>query len=140
MQPPWSSNWTSNINIEMNYWARGDLQPERLQPDRCSHLIGGSEPDRRARGPGDVRPATGWVTHHNIDIWRAANPVGMGVGASDVGQLGDERAVALRSSVSSITGSRTITASSCGRGAYPAMKGSAEFCLEWLIDGWSTGI
>lgn len=23
----------------------------------------------------------GWVSHHNIDIWRTSNPVGLGVGS-----------------------------------------------------------
>ena len=78
VQPPWSSNWTSNINVQMNYWPA-----ETCNLSDCAgplfDLIEGLG-KTGARAARETYGLDGWVTHHNIDLWRAANPVGMGVG------------------------------------------------------------
>ena len=79
VQPPWSSNWTANINVQMNYWPAETCnlsdctQPLLAFIEDLSHT--------GARAARETYGLPGWVTHHNIDLWRAANPVGMGVGA-----------------------------------------------------------
>ena len=36
LRPPWSSNYTININTQMNYWPAESDQPRRAAPSRCS--------------------------------------------------------------------------------------------------------
>ena len=82
MRPPWSSNYTININTEMNYWpAETTNLAECHQP--LLRFIGdlaktGAVTARHFYGAG------GWCVHHNSDIWALSNPVG------DLGQ-GDPR-------------------------------------------------
>jgi len=74
----------------------------------------------------------GWVTHHNIDLWRAANPVGEGVGAptwANWGMSGPWLCEHLYEHYL-FTRNREFLRNR----AYPLMKGSAEFCLAWLIE------
>ncbi len=77
--PPWSSNYTLNINTPMNYWAVEAVGlPEAHRP-----LIGWLE--RVARGPGrtaaqELYGLDGFVLHHNSDPWGHALPVGAGAG------------------------------------------------------------
>ena len=101
MQPPWSSNWTANINVQMNYWPA-----ETCNLSDCTEPLLTLVEDLSktgARAAQETYGLPGWVTHHNIDIWRAANPVGMGVGSADLGQLGHERSVALRASLRALS-------------------------------------
>jgi alpha-L-fucosidase 2 len=72
------------------------------------------------------------VTHHNIDIWRAANPVGMGVGQptwANWNMSGPWLCAHLYEHYRFTQDKEFLR----GR-AYPAMRGSAEFCLAWLIE------
>ncbi|MBA7531901.1 hypothetical protein ES705_24126 [subsurface metagenome] len=73
MNPSWDSKYTTNINLEMNYWPveSGNLS------DCAEPLITlvkeltdqGSEVAREHYG------AKGWVFHQNTDIWRVAAPM-----------------------------------------------------------------
>lgn len=71
--PPWNSNWTTNINTQMNYWpAEITGLPECHEPliDLIEQLaVAGRHTARSYYG------ARGWTAHHNVDIWRSANPV-----------------------------------------------------------------
>jgi alpha-L-fucosidase 2 len=75
-RPPWNSNWTTNINTQMNYWpAEITALPECHEP-----LIALVE-DLAVSGRHTARVyygARGWTAHHNVDIWRAASPVSGG--------------------------------------------------------------
>ena len=71
-RPPWSSNYTININTQMNYWAAlttnlSECQQPLTQLIRNLHVDG----QRVARSYG----ARGWTAHHNTDIWAPANAV-----------------------------------------------------------------
>jgi alpha-L-fucosidase 2 len=73
LTPTWGSKWTTNINLQMNYWQAdgGDLW-ETEQP--LWSLIR----DLRVTGAQTARlhyHAKGWVLHHNTDLWRATTPV-----------------------------------------------------------------
>jgi len=72
--PEWSSNYTMNINTQMNYW-----------PVMTTNLAECSEPfvelAKRLRKTGvqtayDYYGARGFVCHHNTDLWAMTNPVG----------------------------------------------------------------
>jgi alpha-L-fucosidase 2 len=130
VQPPWSSNWTSNINVQMNYWP-----VETCNLTDCAgplfDLIGGLT-KTGARASRETYGLGGWVTHHNIDIWRAANPVGMGVGDptwANWGMSGPWLCAHLYEHYHFTRDKEFLRAS-----AYPWMKGSAAFCLDWLIE------
>jgi alpha-L-fucosidase 2 len=72
MQPPWSSNYTLNINTGMNYWAAEPLGlPECHEPllDLVEALAAAGA-DTAARLYG----CRGWVAHHNTDAWAFSSP------------------------------------------------------------------
>ena len=119
--PAWSSKWTTNINLEMNYWQAdaGDLW-ETQEP--LWQLIR----DLRETGAETARVhygAKGWVLHHNTDLWRATTPVDGAWGLWPMGQawlanqMWDHYA---------FSGDREFLRSD----AYPAMKEAAQFVLE----------
>ena len=128
--PPWSSNWTSNINIQMNYW-----------PVESCNLSDCAEPLFRLvaelsrtgkRTAEETYNLPGWVAHHNIDIWRTSNPVGLGVGSPTWAnwQMSGPWLSAHLYEHYRFTADREFL-----RGqAYPLMKGAAEFCLAWLVE------
>jgi alpha-L-fucosidase 2 len=76
LQAPWSGNYTTNVNVEMNYWqAEVANLSELAEPlfDLIEVLsIRGRETARR------IYDAPGWVAHHNTDIWGYTQPVGRG--------------------------------------------------------------
>jgi alpha-L-fucosidase 2 len=72
VKPPWGSNYTININTQMNYWpAEAGNLAECAEPlfDFISDLAQrGAETARKMYG------ARGWVAHHNSDLWRGTAP------------------------------------------------------------------
>ncbi len=72
--PVWSSNYTININTEMNYWpAEICGLPEMADPlFRLVDLLVQNGAKTAAR----EYHARGSVSHHNADIWGLTNPVG----------------------------------------------------------------
>ncbi len=74
LRAPWSSNYTVNINTEMNYWpaeicGMGDMHMPLM--DLVDALrVTGRETARLHYA------ARGVVSHHNVDIWALSNPVG----------------------------------------------------------------
>jgi len=130
VQPPWSSNWTSNINIQMNYWPA-----ETCNLGDCTEPLVTLIADLSktgARAAQETYGLPGWVTHHNIDVWRAANPVGAGVGQPTWANwcMSGPWLCAHLYEHYRFTRDREFLHTR----AYPLMKGSAEFCLAWLID------
>jgi alpha-L-fucosidase 2 len=114
----------------MNYWAA-----ETCNLSDCTEpLLALIEDLSRtgARAARETYGLPGWVTHHNIDIWRAANPVGMGVGAPTWANwcMSGPWLCAHLYEHYRFTCNREFLRVR----AYPLMKGSAEFCLAWLIE------
>jgi len=129
--PPWSSNWTSNINVQMNYWPA-----EACNLSECAEPLFDLITDLSVTGKRAAQETygglPGWVTHHNIDIWRTANPVGEGVGAptwANWNMSGPWLCQHLFDHYLFTRDREFLRAR-----AYPIMKGSAEFCLAWLIE------
>ena len=74
IRPPWSSNYTQNINVQMNYW-----------PAEPCHLSELTEPLMRLIKDNGIKgreiaktnyDLDGWCSHHNGDIWAHCSPVG----------------------------------------------------------------
>jgi len=73
MRPPWGSKYTSNINLEMNYWL---ADPANLADcfEPFIALVEDLAQTGRALARGHYG-ARGWVLHHNTDLWRGTQPV-----------------------------------------------------------------
>jgi alpha-L-fucosidase 2 len=127
VRPPWSSNFTTNINAEMNYWMVESCNLSELHEpflDLIKQLsVTGKETTK------NFYNASGWTVHHNTDIWATSNPVSGSpmwanwpMGGAWVSQhlwehyqfTGDQRYLQ--------------------EFAYPLMKGAAQFCLDWLVE------
>ena len=132
-RPPWSSNYTTNINLQMNYWPLetcnlGDLgEPLFRFVEEIAQT--GAETARVQFGCG------GWTANHNVDLWRSTIPVGgsaryaywpMG-GAWLCRHLWDHYL---------FTRDRAWLANV----AYPLMEGAARFQLDWLVEGPEGGL
>ncbi|MFI8455427.1 glycosyl hydrolase family 95 catalytic domain-containing protein [Kitasatospora sp. NPDC085464] len=73
VKPPWNSDWTSNINLQMNYWPA-----ETTGLAECHGPLFDLVADLADAGRSTARvyyDAPGWCCHHNVDLWRATNPV-----------------------------------------------------------------
>ena len=73
LDPPWDSKWTVNINTEMNYWPA-----ETTNLSECHLPLFDMLEEVAATGRLVAREhygASGWVLHHNTDLWRGAAPI-----------------------------------------------------------------
>jgi hypothetical protein len=134
LRPPWSSNYTTNINVEMNYW------PAEVTGLGECHLPLIDLLDRMAANGTDVARelygARGWVTHHNTDMWGWSLPVGMGHGNPSwaIWIMGGAWLVQHAWDHYEFTGDKDFLRNR----AWPLLRGCAAFCLDWLVegDGW----
>lgn len=76
MRPPWSSNYTININTQMNYWLAERTGLGELHEPLLGLVERVAEQGRAVAR--DLYGARGWVAHHNTDPWGYALPVGAG--------------------------------------------------------------
>lgn len=135
MVPVWWSNYTNNINIEMNYWpsevcnlseCHGPLFDfmERLQKN-------GRDTARTLYG------CRGWVAHHQTDIWAFTHPVGREKTVCEGGacwSLWPMTAAWLCRHLWEHY-AFTLDESFLRQRAWPIMKEAAEFMLDWLVEG-----
>jgi len=129
LRPPWSSNYTSNINVQMNYWpAEVTNLAEMHQPlfDLIKNVsVTGANTAK------EFYHANGWVVHHNSDIWAMSNPVGdLGKGSPSWANwyMGGNWLCRHLWEHYLYTNDKAFL-----QKAYPIMKGAALFCLDWLI-------
>ena len=127
VRPPWSSNFTTNINTEMNYWMVESCNLSELHApliDLIGHLAITGEKTAK-----NFYNARGWTEHHNTDIWALSTPVSgspmwanwpMG-GAWLCQHLWEHY---------QFTGDLEFLKEK----AYPLMKGASLFCIDWLIE------
>lgn len=130
LRAPWSSNYTININLQMNYWpAEAGNLSEMVKP--LAGLIKNISVTGR-RTAKEFYNANGWVAHHNSDIWALSNPVG------DLGK-GDPKWANWSMGANWLsrhlwehylyTGDKNFLKQT----AYPLMKTAAIFTLDWLV-------
>lgn len=131
IRPPWSSNYTTNINVQMNYWPVESTNLSELhQP--LFDLLKSLAVTGKQTAKEFYNIKHGWVVNHNSDIWALSNPVG------DIGQ-GDPKWANWAMGANWLsrhlwehylyTGDKKFLQQT----AYPLMKGAAEFTLDWLI-------
>ncbi|WP_052354153.1 glycoside hydrolase family 95 protein [Flectobacillus major] len=129
VRPPWSSNYTSNINVQMNYW-----------PAETCNLSATTSPlfelikDLSVNGKKTAKlhyGLNGWVAHHNVDIWGLSAPVG-DFGTGDPiwanWQMGGAWLCSHIYEHYLFTGDKQFLANS-----YPILKGASEFVLGFLV-------
>ena len=73
MLPSWDSKYTTNINLEMNYWPSEVTNLTELNEPLFKLIREISETGRETAR--DMYGAEGWVLHHNTDQWRITGPV-----------------------------------------------------------------
>ena len=140
VQPPWGSNYTTNINTEMNYWpAEITNLPECFLP--LSDFIGRLAVNGAQTAKVNYGINRGWLAHHNSDVWAQTAPTG--------GYDSDPKG-APRWSCWPIAGVWLCQhlwehyafggdKKYLSKTAYPLMKGAAEFLLQWLQKDPETG-
>jgi alpha-L-fucosidase 2 len=131
VRPPWSSNWTININTEMNYWPAETANLAELHEPLISLVEGLSVTG--AKTAATNYGARGWTAHHNADLWRQSAPVGNYGDGDPVWALWPMAGPWLAQHLwehYAFGGDGTYLRTR----AYPVMAGAAEFCLDWLVD------
>lgn len=73
LTPPWGSKYTTNINVEMNYWPSDQLNLSGCQEPLFKMITELAEAGKETAK--EYYGAPGWVLHHNTDLWRATAPV-----------------------------------------------------------------
>lgn len=130
-RPPWSSNYTLNINAEMNYWPAETCNLAECHQPLLDFI-------RELSVTGTVTASTnygtrGWTAHHNSDIWAQSAPVG---------GYGDGDPTWAYWPMGGVWLAQHLWEHfAFGRDelylhdhAYPVMREAALFCLDWLID------
>jgi alpha-L-fucosidase 2 len=73
MLPSWDSKYTTNINLEMNYWPAEVTNLTELNEPLFRLTKEVSETGKDAAKI--MYGADGWVLHHNTDIWRVTGSI-----------------------------------------------------------------
>ncbi len=125
MNPAWDSKYTTNINLQMNYWPveTGNLA-------ECAEPLVRMVKELTDQGAGVAREhygCRGWVFHQNTDLWRVAAPMdGPTWGTFTTGgawlttQLWEHYLFSMDTSFL--------------KEIYPVMKGSVQFFLDFLVE------
>lgn len=128
--PPWRSNYTTNINLQMNYWPAEVCNLSEMTEPLIEHIkrlaINGKATAK------NYYNMNGWAVHHNSDMWAQTNPVGEGGGDPKWANwsLGSPWLSQHLYEHYRFTGDKKYLRET----AYPLMKGAAEFCLDWLVE------
>lgn len=130
LRAPWSSNYTININTEMNYWLAEVTNLSEMHFPLLNWVKGLSVTG--ANTAKEFYHASGWVAHHNSEIWCTSNPVG-NVGDGDPvwanWYMGGNWLCQHLWEHYAFTKDRRFLAEY----AYPIMKQAALFTLDWLV-------
>lgn len=125
LRPAWSSNYTTNINVEMNYWPAEICnlsechEPLFKMIKEVSEV--GAETAKARYG------CNGWTANHNIDLWRQAAPAGGSVEWAYWPMAGAWLSSHLWEHYEFTQDKKFLEE------VYPTMKGAAIFLLDWLI-------
>jgi alpha-L-fucosidase 2 len=131
LRPPWSSNYTTNINLEENYWLAENTNLSEMCEPLLSFI-------KNASTTGTITAQTfygckGWVTCHNSDIWAMSNPVG-NFGSGDPSWANWNMGGTWLSTYLWEHYIFTKDIDFLKDKGYPLMKGAAQFCLDWLVE------
>jgi alpha-L-fucosidase 2 len=128
IQPPWFSDYTTNINTEMNYWLA-----EVCNLSECHEPLFDLIEDLSKTGRRTAKihyGCEGWAAHHNVDLWRMSTPT--------VGDASWAFWPMAGVWLSSHLWEHFLYHKDYAflkEKAYPLMAGAAAFCLDWLVEG-----
>ena len=137
VRPPWSSNWTININSEMNYWPAEVTNLSECHEPMLRMI---AELERNGRETARTNyGARGWVAHHNADLWRQTAPVG-NWGQGDPKWANWPMGAVWHSMDLWEHYAFTRDAAWLRDFAWPLLRGAAEFALDWLVPDGKGGL
>lgn len=156
LTPPWSGNYTVNINVEENYWpAEVTALPEMhnsfltwvknmpksgaitAQNYYCppQSQAGEAKEEKNLSGATSHsplgEPVGAWCLNHNSDIWNMTNPVGYHTDSPEWAcwPIGGAWVCTHLWEHYSFTQDREFL-----REAYPVMKGAVRFLQQWMVE------
>ncbi|HEY3514281.1 glycoside hydrolase N-terminal domain-containing protein [Kribbella sp. NPDC051137] len=126
LQPPWSSNYTVNINTEMNYWPAETTSLSECHEPLLTYIKSLARAGKHTAR--NLYGAAGWAAHHNADAWCWTAPVDGNpkwanwpmAGVWMCRHLWDHYA---------FTNDREYL-----RDVWPTLRGAAEFAMDWLVE------
>lgn len=127
--PPWSCNYTSNINVEENYWAAETAAMPEMHQSLFTFM-------KELQGSGELTAKAyygvdkGWCLAHNTDIWAMTCPVGLHTGDpmwANWNMGGAWLSTHIWEHYTFSLDKHFL------REYYPVLKGAADFCLGWLV-------
>ncbi|QOG03358.1 glycoside hydrolase N-terminal domain-containing protein [Flavobacterium sp. MDT1-60] len=131
LNPPWSSNYTMNINLEENYWLAENTNLSEMHLPLLSFIknlsVTGKTSAKTFYGVNE-----GWSASHNSDIWAMTNPVGQ-FGKEDPMWACWNTAGAWLSTHIWEHYVFTQDKNYLKNEGYPVMKGASQFFLEWMV-------
>ena len=134
--PPWSCNYTTNINLQENYWPAETAALPEMHHSLLSYM-------KELQGSGELTAKAyygvnkGWCLAHNTDIWAMTCPVGLHTGDPQWANWNMGGAWVSTHIWEHYTFSLD---KDFLREYYPILKGAAEFCLGWLISTKDMGV
>lgn len=131
LRPSWSSNYTTNINVQMNYWPAELANLSEMHMPMINFIknvaVTGKVTSKEFYHTG------GWAVHHNSDIWGLSNPVG-DLGKGDPMWANWTMGAPWLSQHLWTHYAFTKDTAFLKNVAYPLMKGAAQFCLDFLVE------
>lgn len=126
VQPPWCSDYTTNINTQMNYWPA-----ETANLAECHEPLLAMIRDLAQSGARTARihyGCRGWTVHHNVDLWRQSAPSDGKAMWAFWPMGGPWLALHLWEHYEFHPDRAYLEE------IYPLLRDSALFCLDWLVE------
>lgn len=127
IRPAWSSNYTTNINTQMNYWLA-----ENCNLAECHEPLFDMMEELRIAGQKTARihyGCRGWTAHHNVDLWRTSTPAG-GLARWSFWPMAAAWLCRHLWEHYEFNGDKQFLKER----AYPIMKDAALFYIDWLVE------
>ncbi|MBD5355698.1 MAG: glycoside hydrolase family 95 protein [Bacteroides sp.] len=128
--PPWSSNYTTNINLEENYWLAENTNLPEMHESLINFIrnlsVNGEKTAKQLYGIN-----RGWMLGHNTDIWAMSCPVGLNEGDPMWANwnMGGAWVVTHIWDRYTFNQDKDFLADN-----YDLLKRAAEFSMDWLVE------
>lgn len=125
--PPWSANYTVNINTEENYWPAEVLNLSELHDPLLEFLSNLKQTGEHTAK--NFYDCSGWCACHNTDLWAMSTPVNGKPQWANWPMAGAWLSTHLWERYLFNEDKEYLA-----EYAYPILKGAARFCLDWLVE------
>ena len=129
--PPWSCNYTTNINLEENYWAAESTGLGELHRKALLEFILNLAQNGRQTAEEFYGIHRGWCAAHNSDIWAMSMPSGLGTGRPRWTPWPMAGAWLSTHIWEHYLYGRSLEDL---QRYFPALKGAAEFCIDFMVE------